>query len=114
MQVGEWSDWFELDFSVNALVDRVAPLTGLGKFKLLQLEPELELYFSPMNFHPDCHAIDFSYPRNFGTDVKDRFGLYKTIGWALDTWSLPSGVGDENLFLEDMDQTVVQYEKMMD
>ena len=114
LQVGEWSEWFELDFPVNALVDRLSPLTGLGKFKLLQLEPELELYFSPLNFHPDCHAIEFASPPSFSEDLHDRYGLYKTIGWALDTWSLPSGFGDEALFLEDMEQTVTQYEKMME
>jgi predicted AlkP superfamily phosphohydrolase/phosphomutase len=111
---GEWSDWFELDFPVNGLVDRVAPLRGITRFKLLQLEPELELYAGPINFHPDCHPVAHAWPPDYSDELADRFGLYKTIGWALDTWSLPSGVGDEQLFLDDMDFTVSKYEEMME
>ncbi|MCP3979903.1 MAG: hypothetical protein GY716_11400 [bacterium] len=114
LAVGEWSEWFELPFEVNPLVDRVSPLKGLARFKLLQLEPELELYMSPINFHPDCHPVAFSWPPDYSEEIKERFGLYKTIGWALDTWSLPSGVGDEQLFLDDMDFTVAKYEEIMD
>jgi len=113
LSVGEWSEWFELDFPVNPLVDRAAPLQGLARIKLLKLEPELEFYVSPINFHPDCHPIAHAWPPDFSEELADRFGLYKTIGWALDTWSLPSGVGDEQLFLEDMEFTVSKYEEIM-
>ncbi len=106
LKVGEWSDWFVLDFPVNWLVDRASPLRGIGRFKLLQLEPEVELYFSPINFHPDCHPVAHTWPPDYGGRLAKRFGLYKTIGWPEDTWSLPSGVGDEELFLEDMDFTL--------
>ena len=99
---GAWSDWFELDFPVNAVVDTLSPVRGLARFKLLRLEPEVELYLCPLNFHPDCHPVAFSWPPSYSEQLRKRFGLYKTIGWPEDTWSLPSGVGDEFLFLEDM------------
>ena len=114
LRPGEWSEWFELNFPVNGLVDRVQPLLGLGRFKLLQLEPELQLYMSPVAFHPDCHPVAHSWPPEYSEELNERFGLYKTMGWALDTWSLPSGVGDEDLFLEDMHFTVAKYEEMME
>jgi len=113
LTLGEWSDWVILDFPINAVVDALQPLRGMVRFKLLQLEPELELYMSPIHFHPDCHPVAFSYPPDYSEELLDRFGLFKTMGWALDTWSLPSGVGDEELFLEDMTFTVDQYEEMM-
>jgi predicted AlkP superfamily phosphohydrolase/phosphomutase len=113
LRVGEWSEWFQLDFSVNPLVDRISPLRGIARFKLLRLEPALELYVSPINFHPDCHPVAFSWPADYSETLRKRFGLYKTIGWALDTWSLPSGVGDEQLFLADMGFTVDKYEELM-
>jgi predicted AlkP superfamily phosphohydrolase/phosphomutase len=103
-----------MDFPVNALVDHLAPVTGMGRFKLLQIEPELQLYLSPINFHPGCHGpVAFAWPPDYSKEIQRRFGLYKTIGWALDTWSLPSGVGDEHLFLEDMEFTVAKYEEIM-
>jgi len=113
LKVGEWSDWFTLNFPVNWLVDRAAPLKGIARFKLLKLSPYLELYLSPVNFHPDCHPVAFSWPPDYSKKLRERFGLYKTIGWPEDTWSLPSGVGDENLFLEDMDFTRKKDEEIM-
>jgi len=111
--LGEWSDWVILDFPVNGVVDALQPLRGMVRFKLLELEPHLALYMSPIHFHPDCHPIAFSYPADYSEELLDRFGLFKTLGWALDTWSLPSGVADEELFLEDMRFTVDRYEEMM-
>ncbi|MBD3335700.1 MAG: hypothetical protein GF355_09305 [Candidatus Eisenbacteria bacterium] len=102
LRPGEWSGFVELTFPVNWLVDLLAPMRGLARFKLLALEPEVELYLSPLNFHPDCHPVAFSWPPSYAEEIRKRFGLFKTIGWSQDTWSLPSGVGDEDLFLEDM------------
>jgi len=113
LKVGAWSDWFTLDFPVNWVVDRAAPLRGIARFKLLRLSPQLELYMSPVNFHPDCHPIAFSWPPDYSEALLKRFGLYKTIGWPEDTWSLPSGVGDENLFLEDMNFTREKDEEIL-
>jgi predicted AlkP superfamily phosphohydrolase/phosphomutase len=114
LHAGEWSDWFVLDFPVNWVVDMFRPLRGIARFKLLALEPEVELYLSPINFHPDCHPVAFSWPPEHSEVIRKRFGLYKTLGWAIDTWSLPSGVGDETLFLEDMRFTVDKYEEIME
>jgi len=113
LKVGTWSDWFTLQFPVNWVVDHAAPLTGIARFKLLRLSPQLELYLSPINFHPDCHPIAFSWPPDYAEALRKRFGLFKTIGWPEDTWSLPSGVGDENLFLEDMNFTREKDEEIL-
>ncbi len=113
LKVGGWSDWFTLEFPVNWVVDRAAPLRGIARFKLLRLSPQLELYLSPVNFHPDCHPIAFSWPPDYSEVLRKRFGLFKTIGWPEDTWSLPSGVGDEELFLEDMNFTRAKDEEIL-
>jgi predicted AlkP superfamily phosphohydrolase/phosphomutase len=113
LHAGDWSDWFTFDFPVNWLIDAAAPLRGIGRFKLLKLDPEVELYLSPVNFHPCCHPVAFSWPPSYSEDLYKRFGLYKTIGWPEDTWSLPSGIGDESLFLQDMYFTVDKDEEIM-
>ncbi|PYT07160.1 MAG: hypothetical protein DMF49_08965 [Acidobacteria bacterium] len=114
LRPGEWSDWFVIHFPVNWLVDRVAPLIGIGRFQLFSVEPELKLWFSPLNFHPDCHPVPFSYPASFSSELLRQFGLYRTIGWTEDTWSLPSGVGDEQHFLDDLNSSVDKDEQMME
>jgi predicted AlkP superfamily phosphohydrolase/phosphomutase len=113
LRVGDWSEWFEVSFPVNSVVDMVQPLTGMVRFKLLALEPEIELYASPLSFHPDCHPVAFAWPPEYSEQIADRFGIYKTLGWALDTWSSPSGIGGDDLFLEDMEFTVAKYEEIM-
>lgn len=114
LRVGEWSDWVILDFPVNWLVDRAQPLRGMTRFKLLALEPELQLYHQPINFHPDCHPIAFSWPPDYASQLAERFGLFKTIGWAIDTWSPSSGIGGDDLLVEDATYTVNMYQKVME
>ena len=114
LRVGDWSEWVELDFPVNWLVDRMQPLRGAVRFKLLALEPEIQLYHSPVMFHPDCHPIAFAWPPDFSETVRERFGMYKTIGWALDTWSPTSGIGGDDLLIEDADFTVGKYAEIME
>ncbi len=114
LKPGEWSDWVVVDYPLNWLVDRLQPLRGMGRFKLISLEPEVNLYFSPVNFHPTCHPIPYSHPVDLAEKLSDEKGLFKTIGWGIDTWSYPSGVGDIDLFLEDMEFTVERFSTIMD
>jgi hypothetical protein len=46
--------------------------------------------------------------------VRERFGLYKTIGWDTDTWSPTQGIGGEELFLEDMTFGEDKYQQIME
>jgi predicted AlkP superfamily phosphohydrolase/phosphomutase len=111
---GEWSDWVVLDFPVNPLVDFLRPLRGMARFKLIQVAPEVQLYLSPINFHPSCHPVAYSFPDDWALTLSKQIGLFKTIGWTIDTWSYPSGVGGIDLFLEDMWATVAQSDKIME
>jgi len=114
LRVGEWSDWVVFSFPVNWLVDRAQPVRGMGRFKLISLSPEVQLYLSPVNFHPSCHPVAFSWPPNWAEKLSDDVGLFKTIGWTIDTWSYPSGVGGIDLFAEDMWFTVAGADKIME
>ena len=111
---GEWSRWFVLKFPVNRLVDRVAGIEGIARFKLLTLRPHIQLYLSPVNFHPAFEPIPFSSPRGSAARLVSLFGLYKTLGWPIDTWTPSAGLGDEELFLQDLDFTVNKEEEMME
>jgi predicted AlkP superfamily phosphohydrolase/phosphomutase len=103
---GEWSDWFVIKFPVNWLVDRLAPLRGMVRFKVMALQPEIQIYQSPVNFHPDCHPVPFSYPADYAARLAGDVGLYKTIGWDIDTWTPAAGVTDEEFLMQDVDYTV--------
>jgi hypothetical protein len=47
-----------------------------------------------------------SSPAGYARDLASQVGLFKTMGWAIDTWSIQSGTIDEATFLQDVDATV--------
>jgi predicted AlkP superfamily phosphohydrolase/phosphomutase len=114
LKVGDWSDWIVVGFPVNWLVDTAQPLRGIVRFKLLATRPELKVYMTPVNFHPACQPIPFSFPVSFASDLKERLGFFKTLGWAEDTWTLPTGLVPDEFFLEDMKHTVDSFEALME
>ncbi len=115
LKVGDWSDWVDVDFPINWLIDSLRPLRGMGRFRLVALEPEVQLYFSPLNFHSGCRPpVDFSWPPEWAQEITAELGPFKTLGWAIDTWSYPSGVGGIDLFIEDLKFTVDAYAKIME
>lgn len=110
LKEGEWSPWVTLDFAFNPLIH----VHGLCRFYLLAAAPELRLYLSPIHVHPEDHGIPISYPRNYAERLMKRFGAYKTMGWAIDTWTISSGLADERHFLSDVEWTESDFERMMD
>jgi predicted AlkP superfamily phosphohydrolase/phosphomutase len=111
MKPGEWSDWVRFTFPINAAIK----LNGIGRFRLLSVEPEVRLYLSPIQFDPERlpPIVDITTPREFADDLTDDFGLFKTIGWAVDTWSFDEGTIEEDVFLEDVRNTVAKFEEML-
>jgi len=111
--VGDWSDWSVLEFPINWVVDHAKPLRGIARWKLLATRPDLKLYLSPLSFHPDSQPVPFSYPTSFAGQLQRKLGFFKTLGWVEDTWTLPTGLVPDEFFLEDMNHTVDDFEKMM-
>lgn len=105
----EWSDWFILDFKVNPIFH----LKGMCRFYLVSLHPRLGLYLSPLHFHPSNERLRFSFPKDWAMILANKFGLFKTMGWAIDTWTITANLVGEEHFLQDMYFTANQYEKMM-
>jgi predicted AlkP superfamily phosphohydrolase/phosphomutase len=111
LRPGEWSPWVRFAFPFNPLIK----LHGIGRFRLLSVAPEVRLYLSPIQFDPENlpPVLDVSYPRDFAAGLVDRFGLFKTIGWMIDTWSIKGGTIDDAVFYEDVDYTVAADEKIL-
>ncbi len=82
---------------------------GIGRFKLMALDPEIKLYLSPIDFDPERlpPGFDVTTPASFVHDLTRQHGLFKTRGYGIiDAWSLTSGTADEQTFLDDVHQTV--------
>jgi predicted AlkP superfamily phosphohydrolase/phosphomutase len=111
LKAGEWSGWVRFVFPFNRLIK----VHGIGKFRVLSISPELRLYLSPIQFDPEKlpPGLAITTPGSFVGDLTGRFGLFKTIGWQIDTWSLTDGTSDEQVFLEDVQATVDKDREML-
>ncbi|MEO8432677.1 MAG: alkaline phosphatase family protein, partial [Acidobacteriota bacterium] len=111
LKVGDWSPWLSMPFRVNPLVT----VHGYGRFRLEKLDPEIALYLSPVQFDPERlpSGFDLSSPSRFAPHLVRDFGRFKTMGWAIDTWSIQSGTLSEDAFLEDVATTVAQDRKIL-
>ena len=111
LKVGEWSPWVVFTFPFNSVVK----MTGIGRFHLSAISPEIKLYLSPIHFNPSDlpPSIKITAPGGLAKKLASRYGAYKTMGWQIDTWSMSEETIDEGTFLEDVAQTIVPFRKMM-
>ncbi len=111
LKPGEWSEWVRFTFRFNSLVK----LSGIGRFHLASVRPEIALYLSPIHFDPAKlpPSVKITAPGSFAADLAERFGPFKTMGWQIDTWSMSEETIDEPTFLDDVSFTVKQFRTMM-
>ncbi|HPR64057.1 MAG TPA: alkaline phosphatase family protein [Thermoanaerobaculia bacterium] len=112
LRPGEWSGWTDFVFTFNPIIK----VRGVGRFYLDSLDPEINLYLSPINFDPRHlpTSINITYPFSWAKELVDRFGLYKTIGWSVDTWSPSEELTDEEFFMEEWQFNAEMYSKMLE
>jgi predicted AlkP superfamily phosphohydrolase/phosphomutase len=96
LSVGQYSEWVELEFSAGL----GATVKGICRFYLKSVEPELELYATPVNIHPMRPALPISHPLPYSIYLAKLNGLYATLGLAEDTWALNDGYLSDQAFLE--------------
>ena len=110
MKPGEWTGWVNFVFPFNPLIK----LHGISRFHLISSQPEVRLYLSPINFDPRSLPPGFriSTPPKWAPEVAKQMGLYKTLGWEIDTWAISEGFATEQMFWDDMEWTVTQDRKM--
>jgi len=105
---GEWSDWAEIEFSLNFLVH----FKGFTRFIPVELGDEVKIYMGPIEIHPEEPILPISYPEDFAGRLARKIGLYKTRGWAADTAALKEHKLDEKAFMEDLDLIIDKREAM--
>ncbi len=106
---GEWSDWFELEFKYSPVLS----LWGMARFVPVDIKPDLKLYLCPINLHPSHTPIPISAPKSWAGELFDKYGVYKTVGWAVDTWSLQEELISEENFLEEAYYTRSRKEQIL-
>jgi predicted AlkP superfamily phosphohydrolase/phosphomutase len=96
----EWSRWLDVAFEINALLR----VHGLVQLFLIRAGTELQLYISPVHWHPNNPPSPISAPRSFARELYDRLGPYRTLGWNAATAALNDERIDEAAFMDDIDR----------
>lgn len=108
LQPGEWSDFLRLDFQMLPL--GMMNMSGICRFYLRSIEPEVELYASAVNFDPELPAVPVSEPVDASAELAGEIGRYYTQGMAEDVNALKNGVLDDGEFMQQV--TLIHHETM--
>ena len=96
LELGAYSEWLSVAFPIGLGLK----MRGICRLRLLEVEPHVRVYMTPVNIDPDNPVLPISHPRFFATYLSKLLGRYATLGLAEDTWALNEGVLDEDAFLE--------------
>jgi predicted AlkP superfamily phosphohydrolase/phosphomutase len=91
LQVGQWSPIVEISFKMGFLFS----MKALTQLILTQVQPDVQLYVSPLQIHPLSSPWHYATPRGFVKKTWNECGPFLTVGWPQDTTALEDGfIGD--------------------
>lgn len=103
LTVDVFSEWIEIPFMAGR-----QSVSGIARFCLRKVQPNLELYVSPVNVNPEKPVLPIGHPFFFPSWIAKRQGHFGTLGLLEDTWGRNEGVLDDQRFL---DQTYLVHEE---
>jgi predicted AlkP superfamily phosphohydrolase/phosphomutase len=98
---GQQSRWLEVNVALNVAV-RVG---GLVRLHLLRAGNDLQLYVSPVQWHPARPPSAISSPQAASRHLFDRLGPFRTLTWPEAGWALADGRITEESFIGSLDET---------
>jgi predicted AlkP superfamily phosphohydrolase/phosphomutase len=110
VQLGKWSKWLKVRFKVGMMQS----VAGIVRFNLRQIEPEFELYASPVNFETEEPLFPISYPKEYAHELAMKIGRYYTAGMAEDHDGLNLNRFDEATYLDQCRIVMRERRRMME
>jgi predicted AlkP superfamily phosphohydrolase/phosphomutase len=104
-----WSEWVRFKFKFSLLQS----VTGIARFYVRQVEPQVEFYVSAVNFDPAAPMFPVSSPNDYAKELSEKVGLFSTLGMAEDHNGLNNGRLDEAAYLQQCDLVLGERERMM-
>ncbi len=105
---GQWSPWMEWEFTLSPKYAAHA----ISRFVVREAGQLVRVYMTCLQYHPKKPLIPISYPDAYADELVERYGLYKTVGWSYDTKALEHDDIDEEIFLQDVRQTMAWREHL--
>src|SRR5206468_10449066 len=100
--------FLRMDFTLLPL--GIKSMSGICRFYLRSIAPDVEIYASPINFDPDAPAAPVSEPDDASAELTAKIGRYYTQGMAEDVNALKSGALDDGEFMQQV--TLIHHETM--
>ncbi|TDI84604.1 MAG: hypothetical protein E2O78_06015 [Caldithrix sp.] len=92
LQEKEWSDWLRVEFEL--LPAGLQSISGICRFYLKEVRPNMKLYVTPINIDPSDPALPLSTPAGYVEELQKCCGHFYTQGMPEDTKALSWGVFD--------------------
>jgi len=108
LRQGEYSDWISLRFRAGFGINA----QGICRMRLRSVQPDLELYVTPVQIDPRRPALPISHPLAYSVYLGKLHGPFSTLGLAEDTWALNHGALDDPAFLEQCYQIHAEREQV--
>jgi len=96
LPVETYSPWVTLSFKAGLGIE----VKGIARFYLTQIDPDVNLYMTPIHIDPESPAMPISHPEVYAVYLAKKYGPYATLGLAEDTWALNERVIDEKAFFQ--------------
>ncbi len=111
IEVGEhsWSEWVRFKFKFSMLQS----ITGIARFYMKQIAPQVEFYVSAVNFDPAAPMFPVSSPAHYAKELAAEIGLFSTLGMAEDHSALNNGRLDETAYLAQCELVLEERERLM-
>lgn len=112
LQPGQWSHFLQVDFEMLPM--GTMNMSGICRFYLRSIEPEVELYASPINLSPESPPTPVSAPDDASAELAASIGRYYTQGMAEDVNSLKKGILTDAEFMQQVDLVFRERKDMLD
>lgn len=112
LEPGQWSDFVPVNFDI--LPVGMMSMGGIVRFYLRSIEPEFELYASPINVDPRNPISPVSYPDDASTVLADAIGNYYTQGMAEDVNGLKAEILTDDEFMRQANLVYEERGRMLD
>lgn len=116
LRPGEWSDFVEVSYGLLPM--HLFDISGAVRFYLRGIEPEFELYASPVNIDPLNPVTPISEPADLSAELADRerggIGIYYTQGMPEDVNALKQEVLTDAEFMAQSALVHEEGERMLD
>jgi predicted AlkP superfamily phosphohydrolase/phosphomutase len=96
LKVGNFSDWIKIKFKTGMGMK----IRAICRFYISSLEPDFEMYVTPLNIDPEKPALPISHPFIYSVYLSKLLGDFTTLGEADDTWALNEGIISEDSFIK--------------